>query len=320
MNQYGIYHNLRVKSFPDGTSECMVADRAIFREPGWELRGKRTSVSRETAAPEAVEQSVYALERAEAMEAAKARENLSRAKRRARNQLRDYALCTPMRYFLTLTFAPEKIDRYDVRATVRRFGQWMSNQVKRRGISYVAVAEYHKDGAIHFHALVTDGLQMADSGTMVPPDGGRPRRPRNEAQRALWARQGGRTVYNVSGWPYGFSTAMELYGDYHAAVGYVCKYITKAPGKIGGRWFYSGGELGRPDVLLADVDCGQVRSQHKVKEVACPSLKNTRIFLFVVPGAGTSAGDGVAVGASGNGPAISDSGTSSDPQLGPPRR
>lgn len=284
MNEYGIYHNLRVKSFPDGTSECMVANRAIFREPGWEQRGKQTSVPVQREAVEAVEQSVYALERAEAMEAAKARENLARAKRRARNQLRDYAMCTPMRYFLTLTFAPEKVDRYDVRATVRRFGQWMSNQVKRRGISYVAVAEYHKDGAIHFHALVTEGLAMADSGTMVPPEGGRPRRPRSKAQRDLWTRQGGRTVYNVTGWPYGFSTAMELYGDYHAAVGYVCKYITKAPGKIGGRWFYSGGKLGRPDVLLADVDCAAVCQQHQVKEIPCPSLHGTWLGFFTISG------------------------------------
>lgn len=30
-----ILHNCRAKTFPDGSSEIMVPDRAIFREPGW---------------------------------------------------------------------------------------------------------------------------------------------------------------------------------------------------------------------------------------------------------------------------------------------
>ena len=280
MNQFGIYHNARIKSFPDGSSDVLVADRQVFREPGWEERHPKSRPPRRD--PNAVEMSQYAIERAQAMEAARAADNLARAKRRAKNKLRDYAMATPMRYFLTLTFAPDKVDRYDPRITVRRFGQWMSNQVKRRGISYVAVAEYHKDGAIHFHALVTQGLEMVDSGTMVPPEGGRPRRPRSRAQRAAWMAQGGHVVYNVAGWPYGFSTAMELYGDYRAAVGYVCKYITKAPGKIGGRWFYSGGDLQRPDVLWTDLDAEEVCQAYGAQLRSCPSLPGVRMAMFTL--------------------------------------
>lgn len=47
---------------------------------------------------------------------------------------------------------------------------------------------------------------------------------------------------------------MRLYGDRAAAVGYVCKYITKAPAKVGGRWYYSGGQLALPAVSLCYVD------------------------------------------------------------------
>ena len=36
-------------------------------------------------------------------------------------------------------------------------------------------------------------------------------------------------------------------------MGYVCKYITKAQEKIGGRWYYSGGELNRPRVEFLDL-------------------------------------------------------------------
>lgn len=35
---------------------------------------------------------------------------------------------------------------------------------------------------------------------------------------------------------------------------YTCKYISKEQEKIGGRWYYSGGDLRKPDVILADVD------------------------------------------------------------------
>ena len=55
-------------------------------------------------------------------------------------------------------------------------------------------------------------------------------------------------------WKLGFSTAIELYGEYRSAVGYVCKYISKAQEKIGGRWYYSGGQLDKPSVSLTDID------------------------------------------------------------------
>lgn len=255
-----IMHNGRLKAHRNGVTEILSASARIFREPGWEERPDgRTHVLPSWRDVDVGDMSSYEIARLEELEAAQAADNLLRAKRRAKTAVRDYALNTPMRYFLTLTFAPDKVDRYDVRVTVRRFGQWMSNQVKRRGIAYVAVAEHHKDGAIHFHALVTDGLEMVDSGTVIPPEGGRPRKPRSAAQRAAWTASGGHVVYNVPGWSYGFSTALELYGDYQAAVGYVTKYITKAEEKIGGRWYYSGGALGRPEVSFFDTDFDALR-------------------------------------------------------------
>ena len=43
-------------------------------------------------------------------------------------------------------------------------------------------------------------------------------------------------------------------GERAAAVGYCCKYIAKQQEKIGGRWYYSGGQLRRPQVSWSDVD------------------------------------------------------------------
>lgn len=56
----------------------------------------------------------------------------------------------------------------------------------------------------------------------------------------------------------GFSTAIPLDGAYEAAVAYCCKYVRKAAEKIGGRWFYRGGKLGKPVVEYAEVDVNDV--------------------------------------------------------------
>lgn len=239
----------RIKSHRCGITEILCASRAVFRQPGWEERGakKRQRPTAETS-PEWVDFSVWDMERIEQEEQRKAADSLGRSMRRARSNVRDYALNTPMRWFVTLTLDKETVDRYDGDAVVKKLSTWLDNQVRRRGLAYVLVPERHKDGAIHFHGLINDAVDVVDSGTMVPPGGGKPRRPRSRRQRDQWLAQGGHVVYNLPGWRFGFTTAIELYGDYAAAVGYVCKYIGKDPQKVGGRWYYSGGKLGRPDV------------------------------------------------------------------------
>lgn len=183
-------------------------------------------------------------------------ESLQRSMRRARVKVRDYCLSTDMKYFCTFTLDQEKIDRYDIKVITNKLNRWLSHQVQRRGIAYVMVPELHQDGAIHFHGMLTEGLEVVDSGTIIPRGEDRPRRPRSDEQERAWLRAGGRKVYNLPGWPYGFTTALQLEGCYEAAVNYVCKYISKGlgespgylPCKVGGRWYYSGGALGRPDV------------------------------------------------------------------------
>lgn len=229
---YLIGHNARIKTFPDGSQDVLVCEAPIFGFGGWE---------QERRAPEA--------RRAEG-----GKGDPQRAVRRAKAQVREIALCTPFKYFVTLTLDRDRVDRYDMKEITRHLNHWLDNQVRRKGLAYVLVPERHKDGAVHFHGFFNDALEATDSGTMVPPGGGKPRRPRGAAQAAQWAAQGGHRVYNLPGWGWGFSTAIELYGEYSKAVGYVCKYIGKDQGeKIGGRWYYSGGQLGRPEVTFCDM-------------------------------------------------------------------
>lgn len=256
-----IYHNARVKLFPDGRTQVLVLDRPCIRARGWEA--------------ELPEGEPGASAWAELSEDERAARNLSRAQRRARSAVYDYALATPFRYFVTLTIDREKADRYDPSEIFGKLHNWLDNCVRRKGLVYVLIPEYHKDGAVHFHALFNDALPVVDSGTMIPPEGGKPKRPRSAAQRAAWAAHGGRIVYNLPAWSWGFTTAIELHGDRRRAVGYVVKYITKADAKIGGRWYYSGGELRKPDSFAADFDFSKAAAlgtSFEVSELGCRAV------------------------------------------------
>lgn len=228
--------NTRIKRYPDGSAQILVCNKPIFGG-GWAARPKDTLPKGTGRKVDTIDQSPDA-----------------RSMRRARAQVRDLALCTPFKYFVTLTLDAAKVDRYDMAAITRKLSVWADNQVRRKGLVYVLVPERHKDGAVHFHGFFNDALQAVDSGTMTLSGWKKPRRPRSARQRAEWAAMGAQVVYNLPGWTLGFTTAIPLYGDYHRAVSYVCKYIGKDGEKIGGRWYYSGGDLGEPEVEYTDTD------------------------------------------------------------------
>ena len=218
-----ISHNGIVYLFPDGATDVICCTNPIFREPGWETAWCDDEM--EAAKP-----------RPSAREAGKKSEgiDMERSMRRARAKLRRLALANDFEYFVTLTLDRSKIDRYDGAAVVKALGRWADNMVRRHGLRYILVPELHKDGALHFHGFMAGhGLEVRESGVE-------------------W---GGRPVFNLPQWTLGFTTAQRLYGDYHAAVGYCCKYIGKqAAERPLGRWYYSGGRLKEPTKLYVDLD------------------------------------------------------------------
>lgn len=229
--------------YPNGKHKIIAASKPIFCGSGWELSDKwdsdkRSKYSNQSSAASAL-----------------------RSKRRAAAKLRDYALCNEFTHFVTLTLSPEKIDRYDLDGVIKKMRSWLDNRVRRYGLKYILVPEKHKDGAYHFHGFINDTLELFDSGTFKLDGQKAPRRPRSERQKKEWLAACAKPVYNVLDWQLGFSAAIELYGDYDAAIGYVCKYITKEAEKLGGRWYYSGGDLKLPEeVLLQDVDFAEIAS------------------------------------------------------------
>lgn len=217
-NVRNIVHNGLVYQYQDGTQDIICSDRPIFREPGWEA----------AEPPETAQKRLR--------EAGKTSEgdDMKRSMRRARSKLRRLALSNAFGYFVTLTLSPEQVNRYDGKEITRKLNAWLGNMVQRAGLRYILVPEQHKDGAYHFHGFMAgDGLRLVDSGV----------------------RWDGRVVYNLPQWRYGYTTAQALYGDYHAAVAYCCKYIGKQEGgRLLGRWYFSGGGLREPDRIYADLE------------------------------------------------------------------
>lgn len=235
-----ISHYGKVIRYPCGVTDIICSSSPDFREPGWEALADRPIAAATAGAHKK-------RDRSEALA-----EDQERSMRRARANVRRLALANDFRWFVTLTLDPMKIDRYDPAAVVRKLNQWCSNQVKRKDLRYILVPERHKDGALHFHGFFSDALEAVASGHTD---------------------KSGNMIYNLPGWSLGFTAAIEVYGDYPAAVAYVCKYIGKQGEKPAGRWYYSGGSLQQPEVIYADIGINDLKAEY-----------GSRVFETMVPG------------------------------------
>jgi hypothetical protein len=235
--------NCRIKAYPDGTKDIIIGSAAFgggnitrqsqdqdqdFYDGPYQPTPEDRYEALERAAIEDEDGTLTADVLRRRKDASRAR-----AQRRARVAIRDLTLCNCWTYFVTLTLDQRRINRYDPKVVIKHLNYWLDNRVRRDGLAYILVPELHKDGAIHFHGFFNEALTGIDSGHKD---------------------SAGHTVYNLPSWGWGFSTAIGLYGDREAAIGYTCKYVTKAPEKIGGRWYYSGGALTRPDISWCDAD------------------------------------------------------------------
>lgn len=253
----------KLKRFTDGSWELLAATKPIFGADGWELSDKWDTEKRPQTGK-------------------KQTADLDRARRRAAASVRDIARCTPFRWFVTLTFSPDKVDRYDPAGLLKTMRSWLDNRVRRKGLAYILVPELHKDGAVHFHGFFNDAdICIISSGTYKLDGQKKPRKPRSNAELEKWLAACAKPVYNIADWGYGFSTAIEIYGDYNAAIGYCCKYIGKQTDKIGGRWYYSGGVLGRPQIDFVDVDYWIIADN---PEAYCFSLDSAGLSFAMLRG------------------------------------
>lgn len=148
--------------------------------------------------------------------------SLKVSQNRCIDSIHRYARCNEWDWFVTFTFAPDKVNRYDYGECSSKMSQWLRNMKKRYcpNMCYLIVPELHKDGAFHFHGLFSscDGMDIRDSGKKVIKDyvkGGRKRFRRTDEP-----------IYIFGRYKLGWMTATRVKSNVRV-VRYVTKYITK---------------------------------------------------------------------------------------------
>lgn len=183
---------------------------------------------------------------------------------RAQKRAYDYIRCNPaLNCFVTLTFDPQAVDRQSWENIINRINDWLDNRVRRQGLKYILCPEYHHDGeSIHFHGLMNESaLKLVNA--VNPKTGGKLYR-------------NGKTVYNISDFPFGFTTAIRVTGAEasKACAGYIFKYMRKQGGqRIGGRYFLAGGDLVKPTYIYRDIDYNAVEAPSFALQGGCGGCK-----------------------------------------------
>ena len=88
--------------------------------------------------------------------------NLSRAK----NTVKELAICNPWDFWCTFTISPTKYDRHNLDSYFRDFAKFLNNYNSyncpvEHKVKYLLVPEQHKDGAWHLHGFIK-GIKPSD--------------------------------------------------------------------------------------------------------------------------------------------------------------
>lgn len=195
-------YNVRCKHFKHGDVQTVIHGRLIKR--GVKRYKDKAAGQREGEAAERKQSEAVERDRA-----ADHDRSVYNSMTRSLNKIYDISRSNEWEFFVTLTFAPDKVDRYSYSECTKKLSQWLKDVRKRldADFRYLIVPERHKDGAFHFHGLFAncDGMQIVPSGHTDKK---------------------GQTIYNIGKYKLGFTTATAV--DNQQAVNkYITKYVTK---------------------------------------------------------------------------------------------
>lgn len=211
-----MYYNVRVKSFPDGTKQYMYSDRG--KQKGYEFEKR--------------EKTGQSVERKE-------RENMSRAVQK----VYDLARSNEFDWFITMTFDSQKVDRYDYESCAEALKRF-TDILWHNGNKWLIVPEQHKDGAFHFHGLVSGDLDVT-----YHKDG----------------------IYNLNNYKYGFTTATRIKDPKRVST-YIAKYLTKEITVPKGRKrYWASRGLQKPTeefVVMSSEEYGEIYNSARFQKVS----------------------------------------------------
>lgn len=185
-----------------------------------------------------------------------------RSVKRAKQRIFDIVYLNKFDYFVTFTFNPDVVDSFDAQCCLKLVQSYFKRMKARKCnkyMKYIYIAEYHKSGRIHIHALVSDcNLELVKSDVSSK-------------------------VYNISSWEYGYSTAIRINTQSQIKLAfYITKYITKDTKKIFNKYYNSSKNLER-EVLTNYFNCDFFsinEQEHFVPAVDNLRLKYSSQFVF----------------------------------------
>lgn len=135
-------------------------------------------------------------------------EKLSNNLSRAKNVVKEYALCNPWDWWCTFTIDPQKYDRYNLDGYIKDFAKFLNNYngykcPEEYKVKYLLVPEQHKDGAWHMHGFIKG----------IKPDD-------------LYINQNGYYSWRKYEKKFGF-ISMDRVKDMDKCSSYILKYMTK---------------------------------------------------------------------------------------------
>lgn len=140
--------------------------------------------------------------------------------KRTRKKVYDYAKSNEWQWFVTFTFSPDKVNRYDYDECTKYLSKWFNN-LKRSSpaLSYLVVPEQHKDGAYHFHGLFSgiNERQIVWTGKYVV------KRVRGLRSKFVRTKE---KIYKIGSYKLGWMTATKV-REMEKVTSYITKYITK---------------------------------------------------------------------------------------------
>lgn len=235
-----VKRNSKLKTYPDGTKNLIVSKAPIFRDKSFLTETEWNKPEQEIfIKKKVVHESVQSEPRLDSL-------------KRAKDSVFDLMLCNDFEYFFTGTINPDMFDSKNPVELLNPVQQWLKDMVKRYGLHYVMIAEYHKKGGIHFHGCFASNkqLKMEDSGTKIYYGY---KKPIKNSRAEFLGLSGGKTVYNLKTWSFGWSTAIKLTGDKLRIARYITKYITKDVRKIFGKFYWHSQNLNKPVITCHDI-------------------------------------------------------------------
>jgi len=137
---------------------------------------------------------------------------------RTKTRITDYTLANEFDLFCTFTFDPQKVDSFDFEKVKQKLKNYLDVQRRKSPFfKYLIVAELHKSGRVHFHALFKN--YQGDLIIAYHPKTNKPLTKNN------------RQLYNIPDYKWGNSTAVKI-DNIEKVSSYIQKYITKDMLKI----------------------------------------------------------------------------------------